>query len=34
MCVFDYKVKVEKYPGGKKNFGGNKKLFLKKSFSR
>jgi hypothetical protein len=35
MCVFDYKVKVEKYPGGKKNFGGKnqkiKKVFFRRS---
>jgi hypothetical protein len=34
MCVFDYKVKVNKCPGGKKNFGGknqkNKKSFFPK----
>jgi len=32
MCVFDYKVKVNKCPGGKKNFGGNKKTFFEEKF--
>jgi hypothetical protein len=35
MCVFDYEVKVEKYPGGKKKFGGKnqkiKKVFFRRS---